>query len=559
MGVNGIYGLSGSGIDVESMVKVGMMTKQNEYDKMYKKSVTENWQKEAYSTIYTDLSNFKETMATFNKQSTMNAMKATSSNTSAVTTSANGAASVMTHSVKVTAVATDAYLLSKSAITRENTSSPASIYLKDIMFQSYSSSSDGKYSIKDSEGNTSSVNGSAIALSFTINDSASAMTDTQKTKQTISFTYDDLLSGEGKSLNDLSSAVNKLGLNITASYDSTNDAFSLYNKSGGETNTISITAGDSGSKVLLDNLQLAQTTTNGTGMGTAKTFTVNTPDNTPGGYGSAVIDGKTYDNLSSNTLTVSGVTYTLLAATDTAASVSVTQDTDSVVQSVKDFVTAYNKMIDEINDKVYETKYSDYQPLTKSQESAMTTQQITDWNAKAKSGILYNSSILKSITSNMREALYTPVNSVESNYNSASAIGITSSTNKGHLKLDEDKLKKALTADPDCVYQIFGSLQDSDKTDASSLKNDYSNTGIANRLYFNVTTDGLSTLKNYAGTSSEKDDGSYLGTLITNLQNKMSDFKVQMSAYEDLLYKKYDAMETAISTLSSQLSSVTSK
>lgn len=28
MGVNGIYGLSGSGLDVESMVKVGMMSKK---------------------------------------------------------------------------------------------------------------------------------------------------------------------------------------------------------------------------------------------------------------------------------------------------------------------------------------------------------------------------------------------------------------------------------------------------------------------------------------------------------------------------------------------------
>jgi len=36
MGVNGIYGLSGSGLDIESMVKVGMMGKQNEYDRMYK-------------------------------------------------------------------------------------------------------------------------------------------------------------------------------------------------------------------------------------------------------------------------------------------------------------------------------------------------------------------------------------------------------------------------------------------------------------------------------------------------------------------------------------------
>ena len=42
----GIYGLSGSGIDVDSMVRMGMMTKQNEYDRMYKKEVRNEWEKE---------------------------------------------------------------------------------------------------------------------------------------------------------------------------------------------------------------------------------------------------------------------------------------------------------------------------------------------------------------------------------------------------------------------------------------------------------------------------------------------------------------------------------
>ena len=36
MSTSGIYGLSGSGIDVDSMVKMGMLTKQNEYDRLYK-------------------------------------------------------------------------------------------------------------------------------------------------------------------------------------------------------------------------------------------------------------------------------------------------------------------------------------------------------------------------------------------------------------------------------------------------------------------------------------------------------------------------------------------
>ena len=45
MGVNGIYGLSGSGLDVESMVKVGMLSKQNELDKMQQKYTLNEWKK----------------------------------------------------------------------------------------------------------------------------------------------------------------------------------------------------------------------------------------------------------------------------------------------------------------------------------------------------------------------------------------------------------------------------------------------------------------------------------------------------------------------------------
>ena len=650
MGVNGIYGLSGSGIDVESMVKVGMMTKQSEYDKMYKKSIKETWEKEAYASIYSDLSTFKETVATYNKQSTMNAMTASSSNTSAVTATANGAAAAMSHTVRVQELATNAYLLSKNAIVRDSssTASASSIYLKDVAFGGITSDSDGKYTVqrkgtygasgdttnlvkisyndksyslsdlKTTDGTTYTLSGTAVSLSdlafsvssdggknytsvsgsdislnttsstidktttYTINSltaytsSTVEGTDTAlsytindgSSSGTVTYTYADLVNG--KTLNDLSADLNDLNLNFTANYDSTNDAFSIYNNTGGTTNQINITSLTDDTTELFDNLQLAST--DGTTMGTVKSFTTNTADSTAGTNGVVTIDGKTYDNLTTNKLLVSGVSYSFLAVTDTTttatdgtktttagtASVSISQDTDSVIQSVKDFVTAYNKMLDEINDKIYETKYSDYEPLTKSQESAMTTSQVSDWNEKAKSGILYNSAYLKSITSNMREAIYTPVDSVESDYNSASAIGITSSTSKGHLTLDEDKLKKALAADPDCVYQIFGSLQDSDATDSLSVSSDYKNTGIANRLYFDTTTQGLSTLKNYSGTSDDTDDGSYLGTLISNLQTKMSNFKVQMSAYEELLYNKYDAMETAIATLSSQLSSVTS-
>ena len=551
MGVNGIYGLSGSGIDVESMVKAGMLTKQNAYDKMYKKETKNEWIKSAYSDIYSSMTTFKyTTISKYKMQSTMNAMKASSTDTASVSASANGAAAAMTHKVEVTGLSSNAYMVSASAISRNNIADTAksSINLQDIVFASA----------------PTGVKSTDVAISFTVAGTSDTLTDAQKKKQTISYTYGDL--ANGKTLNDLAADINALGVNVQASYDSTQDRFSLYNKAGGKSNIISITAaaadgGGTNAATLFNNLNLKQSkngeTTSINAFAAAGTVSV------AGDNGSVKVDGVEYNNITDNKITVAGVTYTLLNKTSSAATVTVTQDTDSVISSVKQFVEDYNKMLDSLNSKIYETQYADYQPLTKSQEASMSQTQIDKWNEKAKSGLLYNSSILKGIVSSMREALYTPVDSVESSYNSASAIGITSSTNKGHITLDEDKLKKALAADPDCVYQIFASEQDDyyyatgNKKNELTQKSDFRNTGIANRLYFTSLTEGLSSISDYAGTTSSTSDQSSLGKLITNLQTKMSTFKTQMSAYEDLLYKKYDAMETAIAKLSAQLGTVT--
>ena len=43
-----------------------------------------------------------------------------------------------------------------------------------------------------------------------------------------------------------------------------------------------------------------------------------------------------------------------------------------------------------------------------------------------------------------------------------------------------------------------------------------------------------------------------------DLQTKMSNFKSMMNAFEDKLYKKYDAMETMLAGLGVQLNYVTS-
>ena len=111
MGVNGIYGLSGSGLDIESLVKMGMSSKNKQYDKLEQQEIANTWLKEAYNDIYMDMTTYKYgTLSTYKMQSNLNAMSATSSNSSVVTASANGAAAAMNHTVTVSSIASNAYL-----------------------------------------------------------------------------------------------------------------------------------------------------------------------------------------------------------------------------------------------------------------------------------------------------------------------------------------------------------------------------------------------------------------------------------------------------------------
>ena len=588
MGANGIYGLSGSGLDIESLVKMGMMNKQNQYDKMYQTQLKQTWVKEAYNTVYTDVKAFKESMSTFKMQSNMSAMQATSSNNDVVSVTANGAAAAMNHKITVEQVASNAYLMTANGqkIDRANNSAANSAYLKDVLFSGDATKTtvDGQtsYLVKnDTTGKNDTFKGSDVAISIEVQDGDEVDSDGKPVTHKVEFTYDQIFT-DNKTLNDLATAFSNSAANVQGGYDTVNDSFSLYNKTSGSANKIGLKATNETSKELLDKLHLASYDGQNNTLGSAITFETDKMNVAATGTNAkATIDGKTYES-DTNKLNVANVIYNFNGVsaknadgTYQASTISVSQDTDKIVDNVKKFVETYNTLIDSLNTKYREEKNTDYKPLTKKQESEMTESQINKWNEKAKSGLLYHDNNIYSIISDMREALYTEVDAVDTvltdargnkySYNSMSSIGITSSTNQGHITLDEEKLKKALTEDPDCVYQLFASDQDStyisgstnkNQSDTYTSKSDYLNTGIANRLYNSMTTN-IRNLESYAGTSKETDDESYLGKLITNMNTKMTSFQTLMKSYESKLYKKYDAMEVALSKLGAQLSYIT--
>ena len=571
MGVNGIYGLSGSGLDIESLVKMGMMGKQKQYDKMYKREMTNEYTKTALNELYNQINTYNlSELTNYKKQSDMAAKSATTSNDKAVTVSANGAAAVMSHTVTVDSLATNAYFLSNAPITRSYVPDPAitpppdhskSIELADIAFKRIddAGTSGGvkQYHVYYTDGTDQIVNEGDTAISFEIKDKAGA---SASETHTVKYTFKDLMENK-KTLNDLASNIQNASIasngshqtaqkaNFNASYDAATGSFSIYNKSGGANNVIDIKTLDKGSTQLMNNLHLAKFDHMTNSLTNLPAFVQGTSQSQGGTAGQVTIDGRQY-TVDENRVVVGGVTYNLLNKTQPGESVtvSVSQNVDAVVDKVKKFVESYNKLIDNLQEK-YSTQHDkDYDPLTKEQEKSMSEEQVKRWNEKAKGGLLYHNTYLGRLISKMRESVYTPVASVESKYNSASTIGITTQVgnNKGHLTLDEDKLKKALADDPDCVYRIFGSMDE---------KDDFKNSGVSMRLS-QVALDSMKEISKEGGIKADWDDSSTLGNLIRQQKQKMKDFKNLLDDFQDQLYKKYDAMESALQQMNSMYNSL---
>ena len=572
MGVNGIYGLSGSGLDVESLVKMGMKGKQNQYDKMYKREMTNEYTKTALNELYNKVNTYNlSELTNYKKQSDMAAKSASSSDDKTVTVNANGAAAVMSHTVTVEKLASNSYFVSNAPITRSYQAHPGnpnppdkskSIELADIAFKRIedagtSASGTKQYHVYYADGTSGIVDEGDTAIEMDLADKSPASADDI---YHIKYTFKDLVENK-KTLNDLASSIQNAKrppkgpkdvahkANFNASYDAATGSFSIYNKNGGASNVISVKTLDKGSTQLVNNLHLAKFDQSTNTLTNLPSFVQGTEQQFGGTAGRVKVDGREYI-VDENRLVAGGVTYNFLNKTQTGqtVTVSVSQNVDAVVDKVKKFVESYNKLLDELQ-KEYNTQHDkDYDPLTKEQEKGMSEEQVKRWNEKAKGGLLYHNTYLGRLISKMREAVATPVASAESKYNSASTLGITTQVgnNHGHLTLNEDKLKKALAEDPDSVYRVFGALDE---------KDDFKNSGVSMRLS-KVALDSLKEISKEAGTKSDWDDASTLGNLIRSQKKKMKDFKNLLDDFQSQLYKKYDAMESALQRMNSTYSSI---
>lgn len=308
-------------------------------------------------------------------------------------------------------------------------------------------------------------------------------------------------------------------------------------------------------------------------------------------------DGRTESvkDQSSNSFTANGVTYSLRSVGTSSITVD-KNNTDGIVDNVKNFINDYNALVDKIQGKLTEKKQYTYKPLTDDQKSSMSDSDIEKWNEQAQQGLLKNDSNLEQLLSDLRGTFFNAVysdktddkaTSVKNSYYMGTygnnALGLDTSSNLddyGKIEItDEAKLKSAISNNIEDFTKFFiGTSSKELGEDEKYIGSDtYYEDGLFIRMdkilrnYVGdpgVGTDGTSSLKGTLNIYANKQyDYSITGyssrnTLPDQIYEQalnITDLQTKLTDAENRYYEKFSQLETTINQLNSQMSSFSSQ
>lgn len=174
----------------------------------------------------------------------------------------------------------------------------------------------------------------------------------------------------------------------------------------------------------------------------------------------------------------------------------------------------------------------------------MSDKEVELWEEKAKSGLLRNDSILSGGTNQMRTDFYSNV-TVDGKSYQLTEFGITTSSTylkRGHLEINEEKLKAKIEEDPQSVVNLFAG-----GTSSSS----YGEKGIINRLNDSLKNT-VKSIENKAGNSTMTNSNFSIGKSLNTVSTDITSLKDRLANIENRYYTKFTAMETAIQKMNEQ-------
>ncbi len=274
------------------------------------------------------------------------------------------------------------------------------------------------------------------------------------------------------------------------------------------------------------------------------------------GYKGTTVTGEnaeyTYNGVAltsqTNEVKINGISMTLNAESNGPVNIEITTDTEPIVTMVKEFVDAYNDLIKEM-DEMYNAVDTGLDPLTEKEKEDMTDSEIEKYEEKLKKVALRRDPTLKSIRESLRSALQVSVDG-NTEYGDLASIGITTGSwsEKGKLILDEDKLREALEKNSTEVLSVF--------TQSTTSEDKKGKVGAMTSLYDTFTTlrkriNDVKSYESYYNDYIVKDN-------IKSAKEAVTKAKDKYEAMKKIYQAKFTAMETALSSLNSQGSTISS-
>lgn len=534
-----------SGLDTDSIVQELVSAYSTKKEKYEKAQTKQEWKMDAWKTMNSKIYGFYTSSLSNMRMSTAYSLKTSSvSNSSIATVKASSSAVNGTQKMKVNKLASSAYMTG------------GVVKLSDDKNDTGNKKVTGSTALSDMGIET----GSKIA----VNDTEIEITD-------------------GMTVNQLISKFKDAGIN--ASFDETNQRFFVNAKTSGAEGEFTLMANNEGGFDALQKLGLFAAYT--TEKDTDGKQTVETAEMTKyrkllasgtdeqkklakkiieevengkvssdaarisGQDAEIVLNGATFTS-STGTFSINGLSITAMQVTAAGEEVSITtsNDTQGMYNKIKEFLGKYNELIKDMDTAYNAAAAKDYEPLTDDEKKDMSDNEIEKWETKIKDSLLRRDSTLGNTSSSLKSLMNTSFEINGKTY-SLSSFGINTASyfsadtnEKGCLHIDgdaddattsgnEDKLMAAINEDPEVVAEFFQKL-------STSVYND-----LTKRMA-SSSVSSIYTIYNDKQMSSEYSD----------YKDKVSKWQEKLEYYEEFYYKKFSAMEKALSKLQSSTSSL---
>lgn len=488
---NRVTGLA-TGIDTETMIKDMLKGEQNKIDKVYQSKMTSTWKQEAYRDIIKDVKGFYDKYFSSTSKDLILSSKVfstitvKSSNDSVISAIASAGANNVNYKFKVDAIAQSAKT-SSGKIKKDDT-------VGDIL------------KIGENDTTAITINGKNIELKASDN------------------------------ISDVVGKINNKFLDgsVKAVYSEMTGKLSIETKNTGESTELTFKGDlfDKMNMVPKDDSNLPITDKDGNYIVKGSNSKITVFDN----------DGKNIINEirgESNSFTIDNITYNAKSTTKAEELVSMTseKDTKQTVDKMQAFIDEYNKMIENIYNKVTQKKNRDYNPLTEAQKEEMKDEEIEKWEAKAKEGILRNDSELRSFMSDIKNATFGSIEGLGVSLSDLGIIADSDYNKQGQLSLDVDKFTKSLEDNGELVYK--GVTKAFEKVKDVTYKYAGSSSGLF------VKKAGQEKSSTAINNIFSKEINKY-EQMIKKLTNRMND-------KEKKLYLQFANLESSMNKLNSQM------